>query len=176
MVALNMEVYMSIVNLKQIFGSRYRVTFEESYYAERGEHGRTEDPWLMIIPAQHGHFFPHGEETLAFSSNQNGRIANRLRRLDFAAVRQDGDDGVTVVFPAGRFEAVAEIAKPKRRRRLSEQHKSRLLEAGRAHRFRSGDGPQKSPPEAEGSCQPLSSESKANLDCQNLPEGIQIVP
>ena len=48
------------VNLKARFGGRFKVVYEESYAAERGGHGRAEDPWLMVIPCQHGEIYPYG--------------------------------------------------------------------------------------------------------------------
>jgi len=149
---------MNVVNLKRRFGHRYRMESEESYNSEHGEHGRAEDPWLMIIPAQHRHFYPQGEDTLAFATDKSGSIAESLRKLDFAEILQDGDDGVNIAFPVERFEEVASIVKPKRRRRLSEQHKCRLLEAGRSHRFGGGDGPQKSPAAGNEGRQPVSAD------------------
>ena len=55
------------INLKKRFGGRYRVEYEESYHADRGENARTEDPWLMVIPCQRGHIYPHGRDVLATS-------------------------------------------------------------------------------------------------------------
>jgi hypothetical protein len=146
---------MKVVNLKRRFGHRYRIESEESYNSEHGEHGRAEDPWLMIIPAQHGHFYPHGGDTLGFATDRNGAVARRLRKLDFTEVLQDGDDGINIAFPVECFEEVASIVKPKRRRRLSEQHKCRLLEAGRSHRFGGGNGHRKPPAAGDGDRQPL---------------------
>jgi hypothetical protein len=37
---------MECINLKARFGKRYKVTYEESYFAEYGPHARKEDPWL----------------------------------------------------------------------------------------------------------------------------------
>ena len=48
------------INLKEMFGDRYKVTYEESYYADHGETAYKEDPWLMILLCQHGHICPWG--------------------------------------------------------------------------------------------------------------------
>jgi hypothetical protein len=170
-----MEVHMNVINLKQKSGCRYKVTFEESYNGEHGEHGRTDDPWLMVIPAQHGHFFPHGEATLAFATDKSGLIARQLRELDFTEILQDGDDGVNIAFPVERFEEVASIVKPKRRRRLSERHRCRLLQAGRSHRFGGGDGPQNSPAAGNEGRQPVSAD-RAKPGYQGRSEGARVGP
>jgi len=120
---------MNCINLRERFGERYRVAYEESYYAQYGERARVVDPWLMIIPCEHGHFYPHGGELLAFASDKNGSIANKLRKLDFATTHQDGDDGVNVVFPAERFVEVAKIVKPKSKRPpMSEERRRQCAE------------------------------------------------
>ena len=108
------------------FGEHYRVIYEESYYAQYGERARVVDPWLMIIPCQYGHLYPHGDDMLGFATDKKGPLAKRLSRLDFVTTHQDGDDGVNVVLPAERFEEVARIVKPKRRRQLSEAQKATL--------------------------------------------------
>jgi integrase len=78
-----------------------------------------EAAWLMIIPCQDGHICPWGGDNLAACTNRGGRIVNKLKALAFATVAQDGDDGAKIVFPAERFEEVAAVMKPRRRRRLS---------------------------------------------------------
>lgn len=116
------------INLRDRFGDVYRVEYEPSYYVEHGAHGRAHDPWLMIIRCQYGEVLPWGGTTLAASSDSRGRVANRLKALPFAAVAQDGDDGATVLFDIEHFDAVAEILKPRRRRRLTDAQRQRAAE------------------------------------------------
>jgi len=120
---------MECINLRERFGDRYKVIFEESYYAERPEFRAAEAPWLMIIPCEHGHFFPWDLEHLAFASDKNGSVANKLRKLDFATTHQDGDEGVNIFFPAERFEDVARIVKPRPKRPpMSEERRRQCAE------------------------------------------------
>ena len=65
------------------------------------------------------------------SANQNLRSAQ-------ARVEQCGRDGMNIVFDAQHFDKVAEIVKPKRRRRLSGKHRQKWIEAGQKTRFRHG--------------------------------------
>ena len=118
---------MECVNLKQEFGDRYKVEYEESYYTERTRR-TVEDPWLMIIPCQHGHICPWGDSLLAACTNFAGRIAKRVRELSFVTVAQDGDDGINATFDVKHFDEVAEIMKPRRRRRLSETQKQECVD------------------------------------------------
>ena len=107
------------IDLHEQFGDQFRVAYDESYRTERGNNGRLHDPWLMLLPCQHGHIYPHGGALLGASTDHRGPIANRLAALPFAIIVQDGDDGLNVVFDVEAFDEVAAIMKPKRRRRLS---------------------------------------------------------
>jgi hypothetical protein len=129
-----------VVHLQERFGDRYRVVYEESYYAQHGARARVVDPWFMIIPCQHGHIYPHGDGVLGFASDKKGPVAKRVSQLDFVTTLLDGEDGVNVAFPEEWFEAVAYIVKPRRRRRLSEEHRQKLLESSRRYQFSHGSG------------------------------------
>ena len=69
-------------------------------------------------------------DLLAVSTNKRGPVSGKIRRLPFVSVQQDGDDGINATFPVDRFDEVARIMKPRRRRRLSpeqrETHTRRL--------------------------------------------------
>jgi hypothetical protein len=135
---------MTPIDLKQQFGARYRVTYEESYFADRTRQ-TVADPWLMVIPCAAGHIFPW-DHRLAYSANRRGPVASRVAALPGAEIVQDGDDGQNIAFPVEQFDAVAEIVRPRRRRRLSAEHREKLREAGKQFRFSPGS---KRTPEAE---------------------------
>ena len=126
------------IDLKKRFGKRWKITYEESHGAEFGEHGRTSDPWLMIVPCQHGHLFPWGGDLLAASTDKRGGVARKLLALDCTQVRQDCDDGVTVSFHIDDVKAVAKLMKPRTRRRLSPEHRAKLVAASARYRFSAG--------------------------------------
>jgi hypothetical protein len=52
---------------------------------------------------------------------------------------------MTFVFDAALFDAVASIVQPKRRRRLSPEHRAKLAETGAAFRFQHGFGARGAP-------------------------------
>ena len=111
---------MDCPNLKRLYGDRFRVTYEESYTAERGEGARGADPWLQIIPCKYGHLFPWGRNLLAASVDGHSNIAGELRRLACCLVVQDGDRGeLTATFDPGDFEQVAEVMQPRKRRQVN---------------------------------------------------------
>jgi hypothetical protein len=119
---------MDCVNLRERFGRRYRVEYEESYYAQYGPHARTDDPWLQIIPCRRGHICPWGPSTLAASTNGRGPTARKLIALPGVTLWQDASDGVTVLFPVEMFDEVAELMKPRRRRQMTEEQRQAAAE------------------------------------------------
>ena len=131
---------MDCVNLKQQFGKRYRVTYEESYHADYGSNAFRQDPWFMVLLCRNGHICPWGGDLLAACTKSAGTIAKRLKALDFATIAQDGTDGVNVVFALDRFGEVAEIMQPRRRRRLSPKNRRAAAERLAKYQYRSAVG------------------------------------
>ena len=125
----------SCIDFDAKFGRRFQVSYEESYYEERGESGRLKDPWLRIIPCRFGHHFPHGGSYLGASTTHRGPVASRLAALPCVRVVQDGDDGINVVFHVKYFDAVAAMMKPRRRRRLTTDQRADRVEGLRSYQF-----------------------------------------
>ena len=63
-------------------------------------------------------------------------------------LHQDGNKERTFFFPVDRFEEVAAIVKPRRRRFLTEKQRARLIAAGTAYRFVSASKDASGPPKA----------------------------
>lgn len=119
------------VNLRKTYGRRFKVAYEETYYAEYGRGARIEDAWYMVMMCRYGHVFPHGGTTLAASVDGHPKVAGRLKKLSCCRVQQDGDFGeLTAVFDVADFERVAQVMRPRRRRRVSEKERARLREIG----------------------------------------------
>lgn len=131
---------MSCVNLRKTFGRQYKVAHEQSFHAERPEFRAAEEAWLQVILCQSGHIFPWGGDLLAASTAKGGSVAKRLKALPGVEVVQDGADGATVVFPVDRFDEIAQIIKPRRRRRLSPEARARAVERLRKYRFQPAVG------------------------------------
>jgi hypothetical protein len=115
-------------DLKALAAGKYRVKPEESY---GGKRSRSADPWLLTVPCRYGHVFAFGAGLLGASTDRRARIARRLTALPGCRVHQDGDDGLTVVFPEAMFEAVALLLQARRRRRWSEAQRARAMADGR---------------------------------------------
>jgi len=122
---------MNCINLQKRFGRRYRVAYEESYYAEFGSRITREVPELMILLCRYGHIYPAGGTMLAASVDGHPNVAGRLRRLKCCRPHQDGDFGeLTVLFDVADFAEIAKIMRPRRRRQISEAERSRLRNIG----------------------------------------------
>lgn len=104
---------------------------------EREEGGRVADPYAMLLPCRHGHIYLHGPRTLGAATRRRGAIARRLAALPGVQVVQDGADGINAVFDWSDFDAVAAVMLPRRRRRLSLEHRAKLAESNRQFRFAS---------------------------------------
>lgn len=118
------------INLKETFGGKYRISYDEAAGSEPG--GRS-DPWLMLIPCQRGHIYPHGGSLLAVATSVRGGTARAIRSLPGVEVIQDGEDGINASFPVELFPQVAELMLPRRKRQVSEQERIRLSTMGRAN-------------------------------------------
>lgn len=132
----------NVINLRSLLGKKYKIEYDEAYYAEYGVNAKTEDPFLMVVPCQYGHIYPQGGQRLCASTNKRGPVAGKLKKLvdkEIAQIEQNGDDGLTVSFNVSDCEQFLEILKPRLRRKLSAEHKKRLIERGRRYQFGSGD-------------------------------------
>ena len=116
---------MNCVNLKERFGRRFKVRYDESYGAENPKFRSEEEPWLQVIPCIGGEIYPHDGDTLA-AFLRSGPRAERLKRLGCVQIKTEG---TTVLFAVADFDQVAEIMQPRKRR--SPQYTPEQLEARR---------------------------------------------
>ena len=80
------------INLQDRFGDRFKVEYEESYYAQYGRRARIVAPRLMIILCQHGHIYPHGGEMLGVATNQRGPVTGKIEALECTTRSGSGAD------------------------------------------------------------------------------------
>lgn len=126
------------IDLAERFGRRYRVEYEESYFAEYGPRAQVDDPWLKVLACRYGEIVPWGGDTLAASVDGHPVVAGRLRRLECCRVVQDGDFGeLTVAFHVADFRKVARVMRPRLRRRPTPEQRAELIRRLNHHRRRS---------------------------------------
>ncbi len=66
---------MECVNLKETFGKRFKIAWDESYDAERGASSAQRRSLAdTIFPCPHGHIYPYGGEMLVASTARRGRV------------------------------------------------------------------------------------------------------
>ena len=116
------------LNLKESFEKRYRIAIDESAYLP-GE-GK-DNPWYYQIPCKYGHIYPHSDKKLGFYC-ESGNIRNRLHQehTDIEITNWSDDGEAVFLFTPDQFNIVAEFAKPKRKKRLSQDHRRKLISAG----------------------------------------------
>ena len=92
------------------------------------------------------------KQELADLAKQAERLAASHRRFvlrDLIAtgcvIVQDGDDGVNATFPLEAFDEVAEIMKPRKRRRMTDEQRQAATE--RLRRYREGPAAQRNSPQ-----------------------------
>jgi hypothetical protein len=93
---------------------------------------------MMTIPCRAGTIYPHSAEMLAIELDGHPKIAKQVAKIPGIVLHQDGDNEKTLLFPVGLFDEVAALIEPKKVRRLGEEQREKLIQAGL--RFRFGDG------------------------------------
>jgi hypothetical protein len=118
---------MNPIDLKTLAAGRFRLFYDEAALIEQG--GK-KDPWYQVIPCRYGQIYPYSDTLLAIHSKGSG-IRRKLQAIDGLKLHNWSDDGEAIfLFAPGLFDQVAEIVKPKRKRRLSASHKANLIESG----------------------------------------------
>ena len=125
------------INLLSSFGDRFKIGWDPAYDPKHRPKDKL-DPWMMLVLCERGEIFPWGDDLLAVTVDHRPVTAKRLLDLGVHLV-QDGDREKTFVFHVDRFDTVADLVKPRRRRQVSDTEKRRLAEMGRQHGFQKSD-------------------------------------
>jgi len=126
------------LNLVELFGDRYRITFDEAYNPSHVPRAKL-DPWMMQIPCRGRGItiYPHGGNVLAIEVDHRRNIAKALAALPGLKLWQDGDDEQTFLFDVSLFPAVAEVVKPKRRPQYTDEQRDARRQRLANYAFRS---------------------------------------
>ncbi|WP_339908271.1 hypothetical protein [Symmachiella dynata] len=122
------------VNLMERFGKRYRVTFDPVV----DPHGRQRekiDPMLQVLRCRFGEIYPQGGDMLAIELRNHPHVSRKLKESGCCMVHQEGDGEVSMLFPVEHFETVAEIVKPHRRPRMSDEEREKAIERLSQYQF-----------------------------------------
>ncbi len=132
---------MSELRLATLAGGRYRISLEETWGSELPEVRNPNRIWYEQIVCRGGAFIS------VYSLNplilqlwtarpKNARIIWEAIK-DIAGARADFhfDAEAAIYFPVEAVHIVGELARARKKRRLSIEAKARLIERGKAHRF-----------------------------------------
>ncbi len=129
------------INLANLTADRYKVALEESWHHERPEVRSPDRIWFEQIACRGGAFIS------VYSLNplilKLWTPRPKTAKIIWEAIKGAADvkadfhfDGeAEIYFPLESLPQVAELAGARRRRRLSEEHRAKLAEVGKAHRF-----------------------------------------
>jgi hypothetical protein len=117
--------------LRERFGPQYRIGFDEAA-------ANKNDPWMMTIPCRWGTIYPQGWEMLAIELDGHPKVAKNVTTIPGIVLHQDGDNEKTFLFPVELFDQVAAVVEPKRVKRLTNEQRARLVEAGQLYQFHAG--------------------------------------
>lgn len=104
------------------YADRYRIAYDESYYAQYGDSASVNDPWLKIIRCKRGHIYPHSDTLLAAATNQRF-TGKMLAAIPGCKVLQDASDGMNVSFPVEMLDQVLAVMKPYRKRKYTPEQR-----------------------------------------------------
>jgi hypothetical protein len=121
----------SCIDLIDRYGDRYKIVSEDG--------SRTSDPWLQILLCRRGHICPYGGQLLMACTDRRYRhVTSQLLAVPSARICQDADDGINLTFHVDDFDTVAEIMRPRKRRKISPEHLAKLTAANAVYRFKGG--------------------------------------
>jgi hypothetical protein len=119
------------IDLRQRFGNRFQVRNE----LEACRAHVADDPWDLVIQGRTGFVAPWGGDTLVACTRHVLTTRRIIEAVPGSVVVQDGQDGQNVTFDTVHFDTVAAILGLRKRRRLSEAHRKRLVEQVASFRF-----------------------------------------
>lgn len=122
-----------MINLREQFGDRYRIGFDPAYDHRNVPRAKL-DPSMMTIPCQGKGvtIYAYSDTHLAVDVDGRPGITKSLMTFPGLVLWQDGNIEKTFLFPVSLFPEVAQIVKPRRRPRLTdEQREARRQALGR---------------------------------------------
>jgi hypothetical protein len=122
------------VNLIDRFGDKYKIGWD-SCYNPKGRPKEKLAPWYMTVPCERGTIYPHGDLKLGVMVDYRPITANLLAESGVCELYQDCDREKTFLFDVADFDTVAEIVKPRRKRRLTPEQREKNVERLKKYRF-----------------------------------------
>ncbi len=131
-----------MIDLNKLYGKKYRIFMDEAWYVETSESNpdkMKDKHWYYEIRGKYGKIYLYGSNKLAVHISSNV-ISSRVERnnTDIFSLYLKTSEGSIFLFDQEHTEFVAKLIKAKRKRQISEEHKVKLVEAGKNFRFSTG--------------------------------------
>lgn len=111
---------MEPIDLKRIAKERYwKIAAED--HSEYPAHYKCVDPWMVIVPCQFGHLYAYGKEKVGIAA-ESATAVSRLLEAGFTS-HQPGHDEANFWCLESQLDKVAEIMRPRKRRRVTEANR-----------------------------------------------------
>ena len=119
------------INLKEQYGDRFKISLDEAAFCEDES---KKDSWYFKILCKYGNIYPVSDKKLGFHCTGE-RIRGRLHKdHPEIEVRNWSDNGEAIfIFGQEQIDIIAEYARPKRKRKISQKERLRLAELSRKH-------------------------------------------
>jgi hypothetical protein len=118
---------------------------------------KREEDGTAVVLGKHGHLYEHDSAQFGLVLfDLTARMWNHRKRACLAVGMElylDGDAEGVLLFDATneeQVEAALDAVTVRKRRRLSAEHRKRLIEAGATHRFQPHTGPDRPPSDSNG--------------------------
>lgn len=126
-----------MIDLKEQYGKRYKVTLDESWDVER-DRKAADRPWYEEIKGKRGWCYLHNRSVLSVEiSNRVFNAYQHKMPFPYSYVR-GGDETQKVLVEEEHIAKAINFIIPRRKRMLSEAHKAKLLAASAKFRFPAG--------------------------------------
>jgi hypothetical protein len=127
---------MNCLNLMNMVGDKYPITFDPAYSARNVPRAKLDAGMMELVCRGRGvTIYPYGGDILAVEVDRRPSIAAKLKTIEGLKLHQDGDVEKTFLFNVALFEQVAEVVKPRRKRQVSDERRQELVSYGRRYGF-----------------------------------------
>lgn len=133
-----------MINLKTAYGKKYRVEFNKDEYSKdiqitppEERNSFTDKAWYYKILCKYGEIEIADESDGLMFYCTSANVARRMERDigDRIDQYEPADGEAIIYFREQHLKEIMKYAKPRRRRKLSEEHKQKLISAGAKYQF-----------------------------------------
>ena len=114
------------MNFDRFFGDRYRLGYDPACGADSS---LKKDPFYRTLECRSGTLSPQGQTTLRLETPAKSAVPGKIReRLGQRVSIVKLSDVAIVLFDLAEFESIADLIRPRKKRRLSEAQRAECVE------------------------------------------------